>query len=60
MVLLVCNKRPFSAGGNQIILRKCEGVCMVIVLMKLVIQLWLCVSPFLLLRCFLPACGLID
>lgn len=47
MVLLVCNKRPFRAGGNQIILRKCEGIWVVIVLMKLVIQLWLCVSPFL-------------
>lgn len=46
MVVLVCNKKPFSAGGNQLILRKCRCIWTVIILMKLVMQLWLS-SPLL-------------
>lgn len=57
MVVLVCIKKPFSAEGNQIILRKCKRIWTVIILMKLVIQLWLS-SP--LLQVFLPVHGLID
>lgn len=39
MVLLVYNKSHFSAGGNQIILSKRQGVWAVIIPVKLVILL---------------------